>query len=82
MSSSNPAINMMYNNPIVENNLTDPSDSRSFSPIKLKPLGPMITPEIINPMIEGILIFLSKMGDKRMMKRISEKINTGFFKGK
>ena len=73
---------MMYNNPIVENNLTEPSDSRSFSPIILKPLGPMITPEIINPMIEGILIFLSKMGDKRMMKRISEKINTGFFKGK
>jgi hypothetical protein len=71
----------MYNNPIVENSLTEPSDSRSFSPIKLKPFGPIITPEMIKPMMEGILIFLSKIGDKRMMKSISEKIKTGFFKG-
>jgi hypothetical protein len=81
MSSSNPAINMIYSKPMVENNLTDPSDSSSFSPIKLNPFGPIITPEIIRPMIEGILIFLSRIGDNRMMKRISEKINTGFFKG-
>jgi hypothetical protein len=72
----------MYNNPIVENNLTEPSDSSNFSPIKLNPLGPTITPEIINPMMEGILIFLSKIGDKSMIKRMSEKIKTGFFKGR
>jgi hypothetical protein len=62
--------------------LTEPSDSRSFSPIKLNPFGPTITPEIISPIMEGILILLSKMGDKSMMKRMSEKINTGFFKGR
>lgn len=72
---------MIYNKPIVENNFTDPSDSSNFSPIKLNPFGPTMTPEIINPMMDGILIFLSKMGDSSMIKRISEKINTGFFKG-
>ncbi len=82
MSSSNPAMNMIYSNPMVENNLTEPSDSRSFSPIKLNPFGPTITPEIINPIMEGILILLSKIGDKSMIKRMSEKINTGFFKGR
>jgi hypothetical protein len=67
---------------MVENNLTEPSDSRSFSPIKLNPFGPTITPEIINPIMEGILILRSKIGDKSMIKRMSEKINTGFFKGR
>jgi len=75
-------MNMMYSNPMVENNLTEPSDSRSFSPIKLNPFGPTITPEIINPIMEGILILRSKIGDKSMIKRMSEKINTGFFKGR
>ena len=72
----------MYNNPMVENSFTDPSDSSNFSPIKLNPFGPMITPEIINPIIEGILIFRNTMGDKSIMKRMSEKIRTGFFKGR
>jgi hypothetical protein len=72
---------MMYSRPMVENNFTEPSDSISFSPNKFKPLGPIITPEIINPIIEGIRIFRNNMGESRMMNKTNEKINTGFLKG-
>jgi hypothetical protein len=59
----------------------DPSDSMVFSPIKLKPCGPMITPEIIKPIIEGILTFLKIMGESKIMKSNNEKTRTGFFIG-
>jgi hypothetical protein len=74
-------MNMIYNKPIVEKSLMEPSDSRAFSPISPRPLGPIITPEIINPIIAGILIFLRRMGDKRMINSNKENTKTGFFKG-
>lgn len=45
----------MYKSPIVENKSTAEFLARMFNPC-----GPMITPEIISPMIPGILIFLVK----------------------
>ena len=74
-------MNMIYNNPMVEKSLMDPSDSMVFSPISLNPFGPMITPEIINPIMEGILTFLNKIGERRMINKRSEKTRTGFLIG-
>jgi hypothetical protein len=76
MSSSRPAMNMMYKRPIVENS----SMAEFFSRI-LSPNGPITTPEIINPIIPGIFNFLSRMGDNRIIKRIKENISTGFSNG-
>ena len=59
----------------------DPSDSIVFSPIKPSPFGPIMTPEIISPIIDGILTFLRKMGERRMINKRSEKTSTGFFIG-
>jgi hypothetical protein len=50
--------------------------------MRLKPFGPTITPEMIKPIIAGIFNFLRTIGDNKMMNKISEKIKTGFFKGK
>jgi hypothetical protein len=67
---------------MTEKSLTDPSDSKSFAPINPIPFGPIITPDKINPIIEGIFTFRSKIGDRRIINKIVENINTGFLKGK
>ena len=72
---------MIYKSPIVENNLMDPSDSIVFSPIKRRPFGPISIPEIINPIMEGILTFLRRIGESRIMKSNKEKTSTGFLIG-
>jgi hypothetical protein len=46
-----------------------------------KPLGPIIIPDNINPMMPGILIRRKRIGDKRMIKSINEKTNTGLVSG-
>ena len=66
----------MYRSPIVEKRSTAEFFAKIF-----KPCGPIITPEIISPIIPGILIFLSKIGESRIIKSINEKINTGLLKG-
>jgi hypothetical protein len=47
----------------------------------LNPYGPIITPAIIKPTIPGMLIFLSRMGDNKIMNKSNERINTGFCNG-
>jgi hypothetical protein len=42
----------------------------------------MITPEMISPIIAGILTLRRMMGESKIMKSISEKINTGFWSGR
>jgi hypothetical protein len=74
-------MNIMYNKPIVENNLIDPSWSSAPSPIKPNPFGPIITPEMISPIILGIRIFLNKIGDKSIIKRSNENTRIGFLIG-
>jgi hypothetical protein len=49
---------------------------------KLKPKGPMITPEMISPIIPGILNFRNKIGAKSIINRINEKTRTGFDNGR
>jgi hypothetical protein len=71
----------MYNKPIVENNFIDPSWSSAPSPINPNPFGPMITPEIMSPIMEGMRIFLNKIGDKRMINRSKENTRMGFLSG-
>jgi hypothetical protein len=66
----------MYNNPMVENKSTALFFSRMFNPN-----GPIITPEIISPIIPGILSFCNKIGANRMISRINAKTNTGFENG-
>ncbi len=67
----------MYRSPIVENKST-----AEFFANKFSPCGPMITPEMIKPIIPGMFIFLSKIGDSKIMKSIREKINIGLLSGK
>jgi hypothetical protein len=67
---------------MVANNLIDPSGSIVFFPSNPKPSGPIITPEIISPIIAGILTLRRMMGESKIMKSISEKINTGFWSGR
>ena len=76
MSSSKPAMNIIYSNPIVENKSIADVFSKTFNPC-----GPINTPEMINPMIPGILSFFNTIGDNRMINKINEKINIGFFRG-
>lgn len=73
---------MMYSSPMVENNFTDPSDSKSFSPIKFKPFGPISTPERMRPMIAGMRNFLNTIGERRIINKINENISTGLRNGK
>jgi len=75
-------MNMIYNNPIVENNLIEPSAFMCSGPIKPNPCGPIITPDIINPIIAGILIFLRIIGDNKIINNNNENTRTGFFKGR
>lgn len=76
MSNSRPAINMMYNKPIVENKSTAEFLSKRF-----KPCGPMSTPDKMSPIIPGILMRRSRIGDSKMIKRTRENISTGFVSG-
>ena len=76
MSNSSPAINIIYSKPMVENRSTAEFFSRIFSPC-----GPIMTPEIIKPIIPGIFNFRSRIGESKIISRIKEKINTGFPSG-
>lgn len=76
ISNSKPAINMIYSSPIVENKST-----ALFFAKRLKPNGPITTPEMINPMIPGICSLRRNMGAKSIINKINEKIRTGFFNG-
>ena len=76
MSSSRPAINMIYSNPMVEK-----SSMAEFLLSIYKPCGPITTPAIIKPMMPGIFSFLSRIGESKMMNNIKENINTGFSRG-
>jgi len=67
---------MIYKSPMVENKSTAEFFARMF-----RPCGPMMTPEMINPMIPGMFNRFNKMGDSNMINRINEKIKTGFFNG-
>jgi len=49
--------------------------------IILKPKGPIIIPEIISPIMPGILIF-PRTGEKRIINKIMANIRTGFCKGR
>jgi hypothetical protein len=69
-------MNMMYNSPIVEKRST-----AEFFCMRKKPLGPTIIPEMISPMIPGILNRLKTSGTRRIIKRITEKIRTEFVNG-
>jgi hypothetical protein len=42
----------------------------------------MIIPDSIKPMMPGILAFLKRIGESKMIKSIMEKTNTGLVKGK
>lgn len=65
----------------MENSLIQPSEAKEFSPITPRPLGPIMIPDKINPMIPGILNFLNKIGESKMMKSIRENTKTGFVNG-
>jgi hypothetical protein len=62
--------------------LIDPSDSIVLIPINPSACGPMITPEIISPMIAGIFNLRRRIGDKRIMNSIKENTRTGFLSGR
>jgi hypothetical protein len=47
-----------------------------------KELGPMITPARIKPMMPGIRKRLKSSGEKRIIKRVSARISTGFLTGR
>jgi hypothetical protein len=49
--------------------------------IMLKPLGPIIMPDTINPIRLGTLIFLNITGDIRITSSIIANTNTGLFIG-
>jgi len=67
---------MIYSKPMVENKSTAEFFSNQFNPC-----GPMIIPEMINPIIPGTLIGLRRMGESRIMKRTREKMSTGLVSG-
>jgi hypothetical protein len=66
----------MYNKPINENN-----SIASLFAMMLKPNGPIMTPEIIKPIMPGILSFRRRTGERRMMNRITEKTRIKLLKG-
>jgi hypothetical protein len=51
------------------------------SEINWNPFGPIITPEMINPINPGTLNLLKIMGENRMINRRSEKVRIGFSNG-
>ena len=68
---------MIYNKPVFDNNSKLVVDS-----MMCKKLGPIITPEIIKPIIPGIRKRLNNNGEKRIIRSINARIKTEFFKGK
>jgi hypothetical protein len=75
-SNSSPTINMMYSNPMVEKSLI-----AEFCSMRYRPCGPMIVPEIIKPIIPGILNRFNSTGASKMMSRIRENMRTGLLNG-
>jgi hypothetical protein len=71
----------MYNRPIVENNLIEPSDFSALNPIKPKACGPINKPDIIKPIIPGIRNFRKTIGERRIINNNNEKTNTGLVSG-
>jgi hypothetical protein len=69
-------MNMMYSNPIVEKRSTALFFSNIFNP-----WGPIINPEIINPIIPGIFSLRKTIGARSIIKSINEKTRTGLFRG-
>jgi hypothetical protein len=69
-------MNMMYNKPMVENRST-----AEFFWMRNNPCGPIIIPEIIRPIIPGILNLLRIIGASKIIKRIREKMSTELLKG-
>ncbi|MCY1372379.1 hypothetical protein D9M69_595810 [compost metagenome] len=46
-----------------------------------KPLGPMITPARIRPMMPGMFSRRSRIGDSKIINRINENTSTGLLRG-
>jgi len=67
---------MIYRIPMVENKWI----AESFAMIS-RPLGPIMMPEIINPIRPGKLNLFRTIGAKRIINRIKENISTGLDKG-
>jgi len=67
---------MIYNKPMGENKSTAEFLSRRF-----KACGPMITPDRMSPIIPGILIFLKRIGESRMINKIRVNMRTELVKG-
>jgi hypothetical protein len=57
--------------------MVEKSSIASLLSMILNPCGPIITPEIIKPITPGIFSLRSTKGDRRIMKRITEKKSTG-----
>jgi hypothetical protein len=68
---------MIYNKPIVEKRSTAEFFSR-----RLKPKGPIRTPDIISPIIPGIFNLFNRIGERRMINKINENSRTGLVRGK
>jgi hypothetical protein len=77
MSISSPAKNMIYNKPVFES-----SSKLLVDSIIWRELGPIIIPEIIKPIIPGILNLLNRSGENKIIRRVSARIKTGFFTGR
>jgi Kef-type K+ transport system membrane component KefB len=71
MSSSRPAINIIYSRPMVEKR-----SMAAFFSIRLSPWGPTSKPESISPMMPGILSLFNKTGEIRMIARMIENTKT------
>lgn len=77
ISSSNPARNIRYINPTVPRSSILP-----LLAMILKPDGPSIIPDIINPMIPGIFKRVKSIGIVRITKRTIPNTITGSVRGK
>ena len=66
---------------MVEKSLIQPSAASVFSPIIPRPLGPMIIPDKISPIMPGIRMRRKRIGDNKIIKSINEKTNTGLVSG-
>ena len=67
----------MYKRPVLDNNSKLFVDS-----IICVACGPIKTPEIIKPIIPGILKRLNNSGENKIINKVSAKIKTGFFTGR
>jgi len=50
--------------------------------IMCRHFGPMRIPDMISPMIPGILKRLNRSGENKMISSVSARIKTGFFTGR